>query len=151
MYPCSGRVGASWLFSASYLGNNTIHLWSDAPINAPLITGATTAVNSRRPLTLQDPTKGAYYGTIHQLDVGGTSGYNAMLLSAQHRLANNFTVLANYTWSHCITDPFTSELDGAQWTNPASRRFDRGNCVGIDHRHIINISAVAETPKYGGR
>ena len=145
------QVGASWLFSASYLGNNTMHLWSDNPINAPRITGATTAVNSRRPLTLQDPAKGAYYGTIHQLDVGGTSGYNAMLLSAQHRLANNFTVLGNYTWSHCITDPFTSELDGAQWTNPSSRRFDRGNCFGIDHRHIINISAVAETPKYGGR
>jgi hypothetical protein len=145
------QLGNSWLFSASYLGNNTLHLWSDDPINAPLVTGATTAVNSRRPLTLQNPAQGAYYGTIHQLDTGGTSSYNAMLLSAQHRLANNFTVLGNYTWSHCITDPFTSELDGTQWTNPSSRRFDRGNCVGIDHRHIINVSAVMETPKYGGR
>ncbi len=141
----------SWLFSASYLGNNTLHLWSDDPINAPLVTGATTAVQSRRPLTLQNPASGAYYGVIHQLDTGGTGSYNAMLLSAQHRLTNNFTVLGNYTWSHCITDPFTSELDGVQWTNPSSRRFDRGNCVGIDHRHIINVSAVMETPKYGGR
>jgi hypothetical protein len=108
-------------------------------------------VQSRRPLTLQNAAAGAYYGVIHQLDTGGTGSYNAMLLSAQHRLTNNFTVLGNYTWSHCITDPFTSELDGTQWTNPASRRFDRGNCIGIDHRHIINVSAVAETPKYGGR
>jgi len=145
------QLGSSWLLSASYLGNNTLHLWSDNPINAPAVTGATTAVNLRRPLTLQNPVQGAFYGTIHQLDTGGTSGYNAMLLSAQHRLANNFTVLGNYTWSHCITDPFTSELDGVQWTNPSSRRFDRGNCVGIDHRHIINVSAVMETPKYGGR
>jgi outer membrane receptor protein involved in Fe transport len=145
------QIGTSWLFSASYLGNNTMHLWSDDPINAPLVTGATTAVQSRRPLTLQNAAAGAYYGVIHQLDTGGTASYNAMLLSAQHRLTNNFTVLGNYTWSHCITDPFTSELDGTQWTNPSNRRFDRGNCVGIDHRHIINVSAVAETPKYGGR
>ena len=145
------QIGSSWLFSGSYLGNNTIHLWSDDPINAPLVTGATSAVQSRRPLTLQNAAAGAYYGVIHQLDTGGTGSYNAMLLSAQHRLTNNFTVLGNYTWSHCITDPFTSELDGTQWTNPASRRFDRGTCVGIDHRHIINVSAVAETPKYGGR
>ena len=145
------QLGSSWLLSGSYLGNNTIHLWSDDPINAPLVTGATTAVQSRRPLTLQNAAAGAYYGVIHQLDTGGTGSYNAMLLSAQHRLTNNFTVLGNYTWSHCITDPFTSELDGTQWTNPSSRRFDRGTCVGIDHRHIINVSAVAETPKYGGR
>jgi len=145
------QLGSSWLFSASYLGNRTLHLWSDDPINAPLVTGATTAVQSRRPLTLQNAAGGAYYGVIHQLDTGGNSNYNAMLLSAQHRLSNNFTVLGNYTWSHCITDPFTSELDGVQWTNPSSRSFDRGNCVGIDHRHIINVSAVMETPKYGGR
>jgi hypothetical protein len=145
------QVGNSWLFSASYLGNNTLHLWSDDPINAPLVTGATTAVNSRRPLTLQNPAQGAYYGTIHQLDTGGTSSYNAMLLSAQHRLANNFTVLGNYTWSHCITDPFTSELDGTQWTNPSSRRFDRGNCVGIDHRHLANFSALQEAPRFSDK
>ena len=145
------QIGTSWLFSASYLGNNTVHLWGDNPINAPAVTGATSAVQSRRPLTLQNAAQGAYYGTIHQLDMGGTASYNAMLLSMQHRLANNFTVLGNYTWSHCITDPFTSELDGAQWTNPASRRFDRGNCIGIDHRHNVNFSAVTETPKYGGR
>ena len=145
------RQVAKWLLSASYLGNNTIHLWSDDPINAPAVTPGTTAsVNSRRPLTLENPTQGAYYGTIHSLDTGGTASYNAMLLTAQHAFTSHFSVLANYTWSHCIADPFTSELDGAQWTNPLSRRFDRGNCNGVDRRHNINVSAVMETPKYGG-
>ena len=69
----------------------------------------------------------------------------------QHRLASHFTVLGNYTWSHCIAGPFTSELDGVQYTNPADRSFDRGNCVGIDHRTLINVSAVEEMPRFSQR
>ena len=144
------RQVAKWLLSATYLGNDTVHLWGDNPINAPAITGAAFS-QARRPLTLLNATQGAFYGTIHQLDTGGTASYDAMLLSAQHAFTSHFSVLGNYTWSHCIGDPFTSELDGTQWTNPASRRFDRGNCNGIDRRHNINVSAVLETPKYGGR
>ena len=162
------QIGANWLVSASYLGNNTVHLWADNPINAaqlvssssPLGTcpagvtagcNATSNTNQRRPLYLQNPSQGQYFATIHQLDPSSTASYNALLLSAQHRLARHFTVLGNYTWSHCITDPFTSELDGTQYTNPANRRFDRGNCTGIDRRHLVNVSAVLEAPKFSGR
>lgn len=144
------QVG-NWVISANYLGNNTMHLWGDDPINAPDPPGvATTAsVQSRRPLTLLNPAEGAYYGTIHDLDYGGTASYEALLLSAQHYFSKNFSVLGNYTYSHCITDPFTSELDGTQWSDPLSRRFDRGNCVQIDHRHIVNVSAVLKSPGLG--
>lgn len=162
------QISANWLLSASYLGNNTIHLWADDPINAPIFipgncnagqygltkAGAcsTTAnQNFRRPLYLENPTQGAFYGTIHSLDDGSTASYNAMLLSAQHRLSSHFTILGNYTWSHCISGPFTSELDGVQYTNPANRAFDRGNCIGIDHRNIINVSAVEEAPRFSNR
>jgi hypothetical protein len=162
------QIGSNWLLSASYLGNNTIHLWADAPINAAVyIPGNCTAgqfgltaagacsttanTNFRRPLYIQNPAQGQYFGTIHQLDDGSTAGYNAMLLSAQHRLSNHFTVLGNYTWSHCIAGAFTSELDGVQYTNPQNRRFDRGNCIGIDHRHLINVSAVEEAPHFANR
>lgn len=145
------RQFGNWLVKADYLGNNTMHLWGDDPINAPVPPGAATAasVQSRRPLTLLNPAQGAYYGTIHQLDFGGTANYEAILLSLQHYFSKNFSVLGNYTYSHCITDPFTSELDGVQWSNPQNRRFDRGNCVGIDHRHIINLSAVLKSPGLG--
>ncbi len=162
------QIGANWLLSANYLGNNTIHLWADDPINAPVyIPGTCTAgqygltaagacsttanQNFRRPLYLANPAQGALYGTIHSLDTGSTASYNALLLSAQHRLASHFTVLGNYTWSHCIAGAFTSELDGTQYTNPNNRAFDRGNCAGIDHRTLINLSAVEESPRFSQR
>jgi hypothetical protein len=162
------QFGTNWLASASYLGNNTIHLWGNNPINAPVFMGlgactiagvsysvCSTAANEnqRRPLYLENPAQGKYYGAIDQLDTGGTASYNALLLSLQHRLSNNFTVLANYTYSHCITDPFTSELDStaSQYTDITDRRFDRGNCIQIDHRHNFNLSGVAESPKFSER
>ena len=93
------QLGANWLFSANYLGNNTVHLWADDPINAPeYIPGTCTAgqygltaagacsttanQNFRRPLYLQNPAQGQFYGTIHSLDTGSTASYEALLLSA---------------------------------------------------------------------
>jgi hypothetical protein len=73
-----------------------------------------------------------------------------LLLSLQHRLSHNFTILANYTWSHCIADPVTLILGGS-YTNPSSRRYDRGNCGGIDIRHLLNVSGVFESPKFSNR
>ncbi|HEY6343821.1 MAG TPA: TonB-dependent receptor [Bryobacteraceae bacterium] len=145
------QVGANWLLSASYLGNDTIHLWADDPVNAAVyIPGVSTLAteNQHRVLYLQNPAQGQYFGTIHSLDDGSTAEYDALLISANHRLSSHFTVLGNYTWSHCISGPFTSELDGTQYTDPYDRAFDRGNCGGIDRRHLINFSAVEEAPRF---
>ena len=147
------QIGANWLFSASYLGNSTIHLWAEAPLNAAVnMPGATTGnQNQRRVLYLANPTQGQYFGTVHQLDDGSTANYNAMLISVQHRIASHFSVLGNYTLSHCISGPFTSELDGLGYGNPANRNFDRGNCVGIDHRHLANFTALQEAPTFSDK
>ena len=45
----------------------------------------------------------------------------------------------------CITDP---RNDG--WTNPDNRTFDRGN-YDIDRRHVLNLSALAQTPQFSSR
>jgi hypothetical protein len=63
------------------------------------------------------------------------------------------TVSGNYTWSHCITDsqtPLGVISATAGYTNPDNRRADRGNCTtaGTDRRHLFNLSAVAETPRF---
>ncbi|HWB83554.1 MAG TPA: hypothetical protein VG675_05415 [Bryobacteraceae bacterium] len=80
-------------------------------------------------------------------DDGGNSNYNAMLASVQHRFSHNFTLLANYTWGHCIIEgDFNGDLRGAYYQNPFDRGADRGDC-NYDLRQIFNASFVAVTPK----
>jgi hypothetical protein len=162
------RQIGSWLLSASYLGNHTAHLWSSRELNPQVYipgncaagqfgltaagpcsntSGANTA--ARRLLTTLNPTWGPWYSTIAYLDAGATSSYNGMLLSAQHRLANSFTVLANWTWSHCLADPSTTELTGPSYVDPNNRAADRSNC-SADHRQQVNISGVISTPHVSG-
>ena len=142
------QVG-EWLFSGTYLGNKTTHLWTGTEANPAVFgPGATLGnTNARRVLTRQNPAQGQYYGTIGQIDDGGNATYNAMLLVAQRRLSNNFSVLANWTLSHCISDPATTEITGPTYVNPANRRLDRSNCDS-DRRHVVNISFVAQAPKF---
>jgi hypothetical protein len=78
----------------------------------------------------------------------GYANYNGLLLSLQHRLSQGFSLLSNYTWSHC-----TDLGEGGQditnnFSNPYNPRMDFGNC-GQDRRHLLNISAVAQIPKIG--
>jgi hypothetical protein len=68
-----------------------------------------------------------------------------MLLSAQHRMGSHFSTLANWTYSHCIADPSTTELTGPSYVNPNNRAADRSSCSS-DHRQQINISGVITSP-----
>jgi hypothetical protein len=163
------RQLGSWLISGSYLGNHTAHLWSSRELNldqyvpgncsagqfglttaGPCSSTASANQAARRTLTLLNPTWGPSYSTIAYLDAGATSSYNAFLLSGQHRLSSNFSVLANWTYSHCISDPSTTELTGPSYVDPNNRSADRSSCSS-DHRHQINISGVATSPKMNGR
>jgi hypothetical protein len=113
--------------------------------------GATTGnTNQRRVLYRLNQAQGQYYSTIGQLDDGGNGKYNALLLSAQRRLSRNFSVLSNWTWSHCISDPETTELTGPTYNDPTNRALDRSNCSS-DRRHIVNFSAVLKTPQFSQR
>jgi hypothetical protein len=77
-----------------------------------------------------------------------------MLLSLNKRMRNDFSVTTNYTWSHCISDPVNNFLHGqtgrGAWNDPTNRAYDRGNCAGggDDIRHIVNSTAVINTPEF---
>ena len=154
------RQVGKWLLSGSYLGNHTAHQWAGRELNPQVYvpgnctagqygltaagpcsntSGANTA--ARRLLTLLNPTWGPYYSTIAWVDGGSTSSYNALLLSAQHRFSNSFSVLANWTWSHCMADPSTTEITGPNYVNPNDRSADRSNCSS-DHRHQVDRKSV---------
>ncbi len=83
-----------------------------------------------------------------QTDGGGNANYNAGLVGIQKRFTKKFSVLANYTWSHCIDEADGDQfLDGVDFQDPRNRKGDRGSC-GSDRRHNLNTSAVVSTPAF---
>ena len=103
----------------------------------------------------------ADFGSLPQMDPGATSNYNALLLSANHRFNHNFSLLANYTYSHCLQLPVQNEWQGGNYypvgqpVSPAQqdltyRRQSYSNCDS-DERHIVNVSLIAATPKFSNR
>ena len=166
------QVSATWLVSANYLGTHTTHLWSTQQINPAVFLGlgpctlnsvnystcsTTSNQEQRRRLILENPQAGQYYGFMPRIDSGATASYNGLILSAEHRVGM-VTVIANYTWAHCISDPggqnFVVATNGNDsWTNPDNRHFDRGNCNNLmsgaaDIRQVFNLSSVAATPQF---
>jgi carboxypeptidase family protein/TonB-dependent receptor-like protein len=166
------QIGTDWLVSANYLGNQTTHLWGTQALNPGVYLGTgpctlngvqyatcstTTNLDQRRRFMLDSSipkTTAQYYGYVNKIDTGGTASYNGLVLSVQRRAARGVTVNANYTWSHCITDWWNSTANSgnatAVYSNPDNRHFDRGNCISgsADRRHVFNLSAVAETPRF---
>ena len=163
------QLGTDWLVSTNYVGTTIVHLWGGNQVNPAVFLGlgpcvlpgqTTTAstcsttgnVNNRRKLNVQNPSQGQYFGTISQLDDGGTGSYNGFVISVQRRQAKGVTVQANYTLSHCISDLANPELAvaGQNYTIPDNRRYDRGNCPTSDRRHVFNVSTVYQTPTFAG-
>jgi hypothetical protein len=166
------QFGQDWLLTANYLGTNTIHFPSGQTINAPTYipgssptpTGCpkakdgtfprscTANQNIRRPLYMQNPALGQFYSGIGLLDDGGTATYDGLNLSVQKRMSHGLNLLANYTWSHCISDQwFQNPTAGNGNSIPGNRRAWRSNCVGIDLRQLFQLSLVATSPKFSNR
>ena len=149
------QLGQSWLVSANYLGNSTIHMITSESVNpavylglgpCTLPNGVTYPVcstvanqNFRRVLSLENYTQGQYLaGGVGQEDSGGTGSYEGLYLSANKRLSKNTSLLANYTWSHCISDVYDQQT-GSGGVSPnipiggntpsGDRNFYRSNCI----------------------
>jgi hypothetical protein len=160
------QLAADWLVSASYVGNETEHLWTSTQVNQPQFLGlgpctlpngvsyptcSTTAnYDQRRTLSLTNPAKGQLLGYLDVYDPGGTQSYNGLILSVQHRFNKGLTVNGNYTWSRCIGDFYignTTPNPGTGYQVPDNRRYDRGNCA-FDRRGNLNISGAYEIQNF---
>jgi hypothetical protein len=84
------------------------------------------------------------------IDDTGRSSYNGLLLSAQKRMSDNWSIMTNYTWSKCMSDPITTEITGATTMNPWNPDLDYSFCSS-DRTHVWNLSAVAKVPTYSGK
>jgi hypothetical protein len=154
--------------TANYVGSSTVHLQSGRELNPAVFLGLGACTinginypvcstvgntNDRRELSLRNRKEGQYYGNIYELDDGGTGNYNALFLSAQKRLSGGTSILANYTWSHCISDFWNAFIRAPQapGDGPGGRRSERGNCANTDQRHSANFSIVAQSPRFERR
>ena len=147
----SRQIAKDWLGTVTYIGNRTNHIYGSYDINAPQSVAGATASNeqARRTLSLINPTAGQSYAQIVQSDDGAFGTYEGLLTKIEHRFANHFTWLANYTWSQCIsTYDFGGELAGPIYQNQNNRNAEKGDC-NFDRRHIFNMSMVVESPGLG--
>jgi hypothetical protein len=144
------QFAKDWVASVTYLGNKTSHLYSAQELNPGIYTpGETSVTYKNRILYSLNPSQGQYYGDVSMLYDGANATYNAMLASVQHRFSQGFTLLTNYTWSHCIsTYDFTTDLNGTGFLNPYNLAMDRGDC-NFDIRQIFNASIVATSSVKG--
>jgi hypothetical protein len=134
------------------LGNKTTHQWLGRELNPAVYSpGATTATTeARRVFNLANPATGKYFGSTIMVDDSGNASYNGLLLAANHRFSHNFSVLANYTLSHCLDQGEANQDIVNMYQNPSNRRAEWGNCAQ-DRRQLFNLSLIAQTPKFSGK
>ncbi len=141
------ELGHAWMAQLDYIGNETVHQTWGFPLNPAVYTSGSPTANysSRFRLVLEDPTDGGAFtggggGTV-LVDDSSNANYNGMIATVQHR-TSNYTVLANYTWSHCIdVEDAQGDFAGTTVENPYNPRLDRANC-GFDYRGMFNANAV---------
>jgi hypothetical protein len=103
---------------------------------------------SRAALVLANPTAGPLVGGgLTEAFSDGNASYNGLLLTAQHRLSQNLSVLTNFTWSHCLSQGSIGQDIGNSLQNPSNRRANWGSC-SADRRRIYNLSLIAGMPGF---
>ena len=149
-------INQGYLLTVSYWGNKTSHIFgSDNQNPAQYIPGtcgasacSTTAnTNQRRILNTTNANAHNKFGDLELVSSNGNASYNSLRVAVNRRLAQGYTILANYTYSHCISDleslgdPYEPEYE-----MPFDMEADRASC-DYDVRNLINASIVAQSPK----
>ena len=144
------QLGSASMVSVNYLSNRGHRLPVGDQLNPAVFgPGATTGnTNQRRVLSLRNPDQGRYYGSITGVLPVGTSEYDAVMFSAQHRSTNGLFVTGNWTISSCESDVVNYEpsVAGIELTKPGDVAYDRGSCGVTDQTHVVNISTVYQVP-----
>jgi hypothetical protein len=165
-----------WLFSAAYIGNKTTHASLGVDLNYAETNFANTSGNgsfcqsfssagcttgnetARRVLAVAAAASGkpdliasaAEVGQLITPDDGANANYNGLLLTLRHRFSHGFTLLSNYTWSHCFDyNEFQGDVAATAYVNQISRAADYGSCGSIDIRQILHNSLIVQSPYHG--
>ena len=99
---------------------------------------------------LKDPVNGQYLASLIMEDPNGNASYNGLLLSVNRRFSHNFSALANYTWSHCLTQGEPGQDISNFYQDVNNRRAEWGNC-NQDRRQLVNVSLVSRSPVFSSK
>ena len=110
---------------------------------------STTAMYSARRFLARLSPAGANIGPMSILDDGANSSYNALLLSVDRRLNGNFSMLLNYTFSHCLSDGDGDPGIGGSYQIPTAA----GPNTATLHRSTsaFDASVIAMSPRFSDR
>ena len=139
---------------AAYVGSHSSHLWGPMELNP--------VQNGRRiynPSTCTTTANNCYTQPITAANTGSNSIFHSLQLSAEQRMHNGLTLLANYTYSKALDDlPFNAAATAIAAGNsyvypiyvPNFKALDYGPS-DFDHRNVASISYVYNLPgKNGG-
>jgi hypothetical protein len=147
------QFGGNWLLSAGYLGNNVMHLTSNALAYVqqnPAIYIPGAGANGQ-PLSteanIQQRRINPNFGSVGLLYDNYYANYNALQLNLEKRLSHGLSFTANYTWSKML-DNIGSLIFGVPTTNPFDVNFDYGPS-NDNFPNIFNFSAVWDVPRFG--
>jgi hypothetical protein len=140
------ELPASFVVSAQYLGSRGVKLFSRGAVNlcSEPVTFNPVDGDCVRPLDQFYP-GGNPFGSVDFKHDVGSSTYNGLNLSLEHRMQNGFSFETRYTWSHSIND---GSIGGGESNGPENVNClscDKGPSV-FDVRHNFTLSAVYELP-----
>jgi len=146
--------------TVSYIWSRGLQLWTSRDLNLPAAGPTVT-------YTIDDASGnavGAYatqlyvgakpdprYAHIYEVDNGGQSWYNGLIVQLRKRFSHGFTGQVSYTWSHAIDDANQSGASNViTWsqsnTFAGNYKLDKGSS-SLDQRHRAGISFI-EAPTF---
>ena len=131
------ELGWATVFSVAYAGSMGVHLPVVRELNPAIYTpGSSTTANTNQRRRL-----GPALGSTSLLAPIAPSNYHALLLNVERHFQNNFSMMANYSFSKAMDISSQPKETGQSVTIPSDPRFDYGP-ADYDRRHVVNASTV---------
>ncbi len=127
------EVARDTTLNVTYLGTKGTHLLSGTTLN-----GIDPATNTRPYASLTN-------STIGYSDHQGNLTLEALQVGLKRNLSKGLLVVANYQWSHEISDGSTGDGENDTWQNVLCRQCERG-AADFDVRHNLTASTIWNIP-----
>jgi Carboxypeptidase regulatory-like domain len=129
------------LVEVDYMGNAGRKLIGLLQVN-PAIYGPGATVNNIEQRRLYNP---GQISSVTDNRNGYNSSYNGLAIVYRRRLARNFLIDANYTWSRSIDDTSVDESGSSHFQNPFNPFADKG-LADFHREHVFAASGVWHLP-----